>query len=97
MMGPFGKLNGSLSDLPDYDFSQINESVWFRSEFVSVWRGPDLELICVSPRDLESWQWTCIGWRTPDDADGAEKGWVWAASRDAAEKAAIAFYLQKDE
>lgn len=70
---------------------------WFRSEFVSVWEGPNLELVCVSPGTAESWQWTCIGWRTPDDADGAEKGWVWAASREAAEKAALAFYMQKDD
>lgn len=76
----------------------IVESAWVRSEFVSVWRGPDLELICVSPPRVESWIWTCIGWRSPDDCDAAGgDGWVWSASREQAEVAAMQFYLEKDE
>lgn len=78
--------------------AEIVESCWFRSEFASIWRGPDLELIVVQSPRTESWFWTCIGWRSPDDADGASKyGWVWAVSREAAEKQAIEFYMQKDD
>ena len=75
----------------------ITESTWFRSEFVSIWRGPDLELVvCQHPR-TEAWRWTCVGCRTPDDSDNADKsGWVWAVSRESAEQAAIRFYVEKD-
>lgn len=76
---------------------QFPESVWVRGDFTSVWRGPHLELVVVSPGGLESWRWTCIGWRTPDDCNEADReGWVWAPTREAAEKAALEFYLEKE-
>jgi hypothetical protein len=76
--------------------SQIEESEWFRSDFVSIWRGPDLELLVVQCPTSEAWEWTCLGWRTPDDADNAKRGWVSAPSRKAAEIAAMKFYLSKE-
>lgn len=73
----------------------IAESVWSRSEFASIWRGPDLELVVVSPGGCESWRWTCIGWRTPsNEEDGS--CWMWSASRETAEREAMQFYLEKD-
>lgn len=67
--------------------TQIAESQWVRGEFTSVWEGPDLTLIVVSTR-TEAWAWTCRGWREPEDE------WVRAPSREAAEKAAMQFYLE---
>lgn len=67
----------------------IAESEWVRGDFTSVWEGPDLTLIVVQGHHtLESWSWACRGWREPEEA------WVWAPSREAAEKAAMAFYLE---
>lgn len=65
---------------------------WMRGVFTSIWEGPDLSLIVVQRGGpSEAWQWTCRGWREP------ENDWMWAASREAAEQAALAFYLEKDE
>ena len=73
----------------------IEQTQWKRTEFTSIWFGPDIELIVVqNGRSYESWQWTARGWREPDDCDGADKwGWVETTSRDACEKAALIFYL----
>lgn len=69
----------------------VAESQWVRGSFTSVWEGPDLTLIVVQAHSpSESWEWTCRGWREPEDA------WTSAVSRDAAEKAAMQFYLEKE-
>ena len=72
---------------------------WFRSSFMSFWGGPDLELIAVQDGgSSEDWKWTCRGWRRPDEVDGADaQGWVKALERDEAEKAALMWYMEKDE
>lgn len=69
----------------------IAESQWVRGAFTSVWEGPDLTLIVVQSHGAsEAWHWTCRGWREPEDA------WMYAVSREAAEKAAMLFYLGKE-
>lgn len=76
----------------------IHESRWMRSEFVSVWIGPDLELICVQSAAAESWRWTARGWRQPDDDWAADRQcWVEAVSRKSAEAHAMRFYMENDE
>lgn len=76
-----------------------NTAGWFRTSFCSVWGGPDLELIVVqNGRSCENWQWTARGWREPDECDGADRwGWVETSTRQAAEDAALQWYLEKDE
>lgn len=71
---------------------------WVRTEFVSIWRGPDIELIVVqSNGSSESWQWTARGWREPDDCNGADQwGWCEVATRRGAELTALEFYLERD-
>lgn len=72
---------------------------WIRGNSFSAWIGPDIDLIVVqSGGSSESWHWTARGWREPDDDWGADKdGWCETGSREAAEQAALAFYLEKDE
>jgi hypothetical protein len=74
-------------------------STWVRSAFGSFWSGPRIELIVVQNSGSdESWSWTARGWRQPDDDWGANKwGWVNTTTREAAENAALRFYMQKDE
>lgn len=75
---------------------------WHRDESFSVWKGVkevSLQLIVVQNSGAdESWSWTARGWREPDDDYGADKwGWVASSTREAAESAALQFYLEKDE
>lgn len=72
---------------------------WQRTSFMSFWGGPKLELFVIqSAGSSDSWFWTCRGWREPDECHGADSdGWVESFSREACEKAAIAFYMEKDE
>lgn len=78
--------------------SDTSESQWFRSKSTSIWHGPNLELIVVQNAGSdESWSWTARGWREPDECDGADRwGWVNTSSREACEKAAIRWYMDKD-
>lgn len=69
--------------------SDMNE--WLRFEFVSLWAGPDIELVVLQEGgSSEAWRWTARGWREPEDWS---EPW---ASREQAERAALQFYLQKD-
>lgn len=72
-------------------------SGWWRSEFASVWVGPDVELIVVqNGRSSEAWKWTARGWREPSDGDYADAGgWCNATSRGSAETDALRWYLEK--
>ena len=78
--------------------SEAKKSEWIRAEFVSIWIGPDIDLIVVqSNGSSESWQWTARGWREPDDANGADNfGWCEVSTRKIAEDAALRFYMEKD-
>lgn len=74
------------------------DSVWIRTVFTSVWTGPYIVLVVVQDNgSSESWKWTARGYREPDEGDSAdEQGWVSAVSQKQAEKAALAFYLEKE-
>jgi hypothetical protein len=75
------------------------QTQWQRSEFTSIWVGPDIELIVVqNGGSSESWKWTARGWREPDDDWMVDAyGWVNNVSRAGAEKEALRFYMEKDE
>jgi len=78
---------------------KMPESQWVRSEFFSIWHGPDIELIVVQNcGSSASWQWSARGWREPDDDDGADNwGWCETSTREVAERFALEFYMEKDE
>ena len=66
-------------------------SIWERTDFTSVWAGPAIDLIVIqNDGPSESWCWTARGWREPDE-------WQEEVSREAAEQAALRWYLEKDE
>lgn len=77
---------------------RIAEPQWNRTSFTSIWHGPDIELIVVQNYGSdESWSWTARGFRQPGEDDGVDRwGWVNTTSREACEKAAMGFYLEKD-
>ena len=64
---------------------------WHRSEFISVWQGPDIELLVLqNGGSSEDWRWTARGWREPE---------YWSeafSTREKAEEAALVFYLDKE-
>ena len=78
---------------------KATSSGWNRTEFTSVWQGESLELIVVQcSGSSEAWKWTARGWREPSEGDGADaEGWVEATTRTIAEKAALKWYMEKDE
>lgn len=82
--------DGQSASRPEPGFS--------RTSFTSLWIGPDIELIIVQNAGAsEGWKWTARGWRRPDECDGADRhGWVDAISQNAAESAAIRWYMDKD-
>lgn len=70
---------------------------WHRTEFLSFWGGPDLELVVLqNGGSSESWKWTARGWREPGEGDGATDGWCECISRSKAEDEAIRWYMQKE-
>lgn len=99
VLGEGRALTVPCSRILEWHEATQRDSCWIRGEFLSVWIGPDIELIVVqSGGPSESWHWTARGWRKPDDDWGSDQdGWVETGSREAAEKAAMAFYLEKDE
>lgn len=72
---------------------------WLRTSFLSLWKGPDIELIVVqNGRSSENWKWTARGWREPDECHESNgDGWCEEASRERAENEALKFYMEKDE
>ena len=96
-----GVANSALSEIAERleELSRDSKSHWIRTEFTSVWNGPDIDLIAVqSNGPIESWQWTARGWREPGDCEGADSwGWCEVSTREGAEKSALRFYMEKDE